>query len=68
MEIVIEIPKEFERHYKNDRFSESLVRLKLDAHCLAGNYEKELCDMLFLAFRGAISYREEGGTNGKKRL
>lgn len=61
MKIVIEIPEAFIQHYHKDRFMESLVRLKMDAHCVAGNYEKELCDMLCLAFHCAYLYREEGG-------
>jgi len=53
MKITIEIPKEFERDWKDDRFEDSLNRLKADAHCLAWNYEKEIVDMLIEAFKGA---------------
>ena len=53
MKITIDIPKEFEEHWKDDRFEDSLNRLKADAHCLAGNYEKEIIDMLIVAFKGA---------------
>lgn len=54
MKIVIEIPEAFREHWEKDRFGESLCRLSGDAHLLAGNYEKELCNMLFIAFRRAI--------------
>lgn len=59
--IVITIPKEFVRHYYKDRFGESIIRLKLDAHRLAGNYERELCDMFFHAFKEAVPEWDEGG-------
>lgn len=61
MKIEIEIPEEFREHWEKDRFGESICRLSGDAHCLAGNYEKELCNMLFIAFRRAIPAWEEGG-------
>lgn len=54
MKITIEIPKEFEEHFEKDCFSESLRRLGADAHCLAGNYEKELCIMLENAFNNGV--------------
>lgn len=60
MKIEIEIPEEFREHWEKDRFGESIMRLKMDAHCLAGNYEKELCDMLFHAFKEAIPNWEGG--------
>lgn len=53
MKITIEIPKEFEGHWKTDRFKESIERLKADIHFLAGNYEEELADMLIRAFTEA---------------
>ena len=53
MKITIEIPKEFEGHWKTDRFNESIERLKADIHFLAGNYEEELADMLIRAFTEA---------------
>jgi len=51
MKVVIDIPKEFETHFKIDRFEDSLHRLSADAHLLAGNYEQELAKMLIVAFR-----------------
>ena len=55
MKITIEIPKEFEWHFSNDKFKDSLIRLKTDAHQIAGNYEKELCDILIAAFERSVS-------------
>lgn len=53
MKVLIEIPKEFESHFHMDRFADSLLRLKADAHLVAGNYEKETAYMLFQAFQNA---------------
>ncbi len=51
VKIEIEIPKEFEEHFMRDRFEDSLRRLMIDAHLLAGNYERETAAMLIKAFR-----------------
>lgn len=51
MKIEIEIPKEFEEHFKQDRFEDALHRLSADAHLLAGNYEQETAMMLINAFK-----------------
>ena len=51
MRIEIEIPKEFEEHFNQDKFEDSLNRLYADVHLLAGNYERELAEMLIKAFR-----------------
>lgn len=53
MQIKIDIPEEFISEYKDDKFGDSLQRLKSDAHLLAGNYEKEVVDMLIKAFKNA---------------
>lgn len=58
MRITIDIPKEFEDHFNKDRFSDSLSRLKCDANCIAGNYERELMDMLTIAFSHASTHNE----------
>ena len=50
MEIIINIPKEFEADLKKDSFRDCLERLKADAHLMAGEYEREFCDMLIDAF------------------
>lgn len=75
MKIILEIPEEFEDHFKTDRFEDSLHRLSADVHSVAGNYEKELADMLIEAFRNSdemVEKKEEnitltftkGATNG----
>ena len=54
MEIKIEIPKEFEEQFNNDRFKDSLERIRVDIQCglecsevrMAGLYELELIRML----------------------
>lgn len=55
MEIVIKIPKEFEEHFKSDRFEDSLARVASDIESfgfqLAGRYEKETITMLREAFK-----------------
>lgn len=53
MKVIIDIPKEFVYHFETDRFADSLKRLKSDAHLIAGNYEKELMDMLIEAFKNS---------------
>lgn len=53
MKIIIDIPKKFVWHFEQDRFADSLKRLKSDAHLLAGNYEKELMDMLIESFKNS---------------
>lgn len=51
MKLLIEIPKEFERHFEADRFAGSLQRLSADAHLLAGLYDQETATMLIQAFK-----------------
>ncbi len=50
MTISIEIPKEFEEHFNNDRFNDSLKRIRTDiqyrGNPLSGLYERELIEML----------------------
>lgn len=57
MRIEIEIPKEFERHFKRDRFSDSLKRIMTDMRSnyllLSGNYEYETIEMLEKVFKSA---------------
>lgn len=58
MKLIIEIPKEFEEHFKSDRFEDSLQRVRFDIHkfkignknMLSGNREIETLDMLTEAF------------------
>lgn len=51
MRIEIEIPKEFEEHFMQDKFEDTLHRLSADAHLIAGNYEQETAIMLIKAFK-----------------
>lgn len=56
MKIVIDIPQDFEEHFNNDKFKDSLERIKADLNegfVFAGNYERELLDMLVVAFEEA---------------
>lgn len=54
MKILIDIPDEFLEQWNEDRFNDSLQRLREDANILAGNYEKELVDMLCQAFKTGV--------------
>ena len=60
MTVLIKIPREFEQHFKADRFEDSLHRLSADAHLLAGNYEQETAKMLFEAFKSAVPVPPHG--------
>ena len=53
MKLIIDIPNEFVEHFKQDKFYDSLMRLKTDSYCLAGKYEQELVDMLICSFHSA---------------
>lgn len=60
MKVVIDIPKEFEQHFNEDKFKDSLLRLKTDINyglehdeTISGIYEIELLDMLITAFGNA---------------
>lgn len=53
MKIIIEIPSEYERQFREDRFNNSLLRLCNDAHCIPGNHEIELAKMLHEALQNA---------------
>lgn len=55
MKITIEIPFEYEAEFEKDKFEDTLKRMKADAHCLAGYYEKETINMLIEAFKNAKS-------------
>lgn len=63
MTIQIEIPKDFEGEFAQDKFYSSLVRLSLDAKSLAGKYEKETAKMLIKAFQNAKVVDEKRGTH-----
>lgn len=60
MKVVIDIPKDFEQHFNEDKFKDSLLRLKADTNyglehdeTISGIYEIELLDMLVVAFEEA---------------
>ena len=61
MRIEIEIPKEFEKHFNQDKFKDSLERIMADIEhslengdCLcAGSYEYETIEMLEKAFENS---------------
>lgn len=60
MKVTIDIPKEFEEHFSNDRFKDSLERIITDVtdeiesdFSISGKYEIELCEMLIKAFENA---------------
>ena len=50
MKVLIEIPKEFEEHFNNDRFKNSFERVHADIQYhksfLSGSYEMKLIQML----------------------
>lgn len=58
MKITIDIPKEFEKHFGEDRFKDSLERIKTDCKnpmnwLKSGKCEIELLEMLIEAFKNA---------------
>ena len=56
MKITINIPQEFEKHFNEDRFKDSLERIKADLNgefVFAGLYERKLLEMLIEAFKNA---------------
>lgn len=57
MQIVIDIPKEFEEHFNSDRFEDSLARVASDIESfgfqLAGRYEQETVTMLRKAIKNS---------------
>lgn len=51
MQIILNIPKEFEEHYNKDRFKDSLSRVVFDIRSrnfegVSGNYDVEAVEML----------------------
>ncbi len=57
MKLLIEIPKEFEEHFNNDRFTDSFKRICTDiqyyGYPISGLYERELIEMLEIAMTNA---------------
>ncbi|MBR6859729.1 MAG: hypothetical protein IKM73_00210 [Acidaminococcaceae bacterium] len=60
MELLIKIPKEFEQHFKQDAFEDSLHRLSADAHLIAGLYEQETAAMLIESLKNAVPIPAHG--------
>lgn len=56
MKIIIDIPQNFEQDFINNRFEDAFQRFMADAHCTAGNYEKETALMLINAFKNSKEY------------
>lgn len=61
MKLAINIPREFENHFLNDKFKDSLLRLNIDCRsgCLSGLYEIELLQMLVKAFEESEVLEDE---------
>lgn len=57
MKVIIKIPKEFEEHFNNDRFTDSFKRICTDiryhGNPISGLYERELIEMLEIAMTNA---------------
>lgn len=57
MKVTIEIPKEYEKHFGEDRFKDSLERVRYDCtkmdDTLSWQYDLEVLDMLTKAFEKA---------------
>lgn len=53
MQLVIEIPKEFDQDFKSDKFKEFFERSLADMHCVCGTYEREIAEMFISAFQNA---------------
>lgn len=67
MKIEIEIPNEFEEHFNQDRFEDTLHRLSADAHLIAGNYEQKTAIMLIKAFKDGKIKGEVDKRNGNMK-
>ena len=62
MKVMIDIPKDFEKHFNQDKFKDSIGRITADVisqvysdDSISGNYELELLEMLSEAFEKAES-------------
>ena len=62
MKVMIDIPKDFEKHFNQDKFKDSIGRITADVisqvysdDSISGNYELELLEMLSEAFEKAKS-------------
>lgn len=62
MKVTIEIPKEYEKHFGEDGFKDSLERVRYDCtkmdDTLSWQYDLEVLDMLTKAFEKAEKAKE----------
>ena len=72
MRITIDIPKEYEKHFDNDRFENSLKRISIDVmdeiecnFAISGKYEIELCKTLIESFKNAKPVKHGKWIKGK---
>ena len=73
MEIIIDIPQEFEEHFNQDKFKDSIGRIAADLisqvyeedFSISGNYEIELLEMLSEAFEKAENIHSTCVLEGK---
>lgn len=56
VKLTIDIPREYERDFIDDKFKDFFSRVIVDIDCsgLCGNYEKEIAEMFLEAFDKAI--------------
>lgn len=56
VKLTIDIPREYERDFIDDKFKDFFSRVIADIDCsgLCGNYEKEIAEMFLEAFEKAI--------------
>lgn len=69
MKILIEIPKEFEKHFNIDRFQDSIekctcdldtmLRYEIDYNPVAGKYDIEVLEMLIPTLENAKIIQED---------
>lgn len=59
MQLVINIPKEFETDFNKDKFKEFFERVMADMNCVCGNYERETAEMFITAFQNAEMRQED---------
>lgn len=74
MKLTIDIPREYERDFIADKFTDFFSRVIADINCngLCGNYEKEIAEMFLEAFDKAIvpvqpTFTEKRGENYKAK-
>lgn len=66
MQILLEIPKNFEIDYQTDKFQDFFKRALVDMHSLCSNHEKEIAEMLSEAFLNGTIVRKESVLTEKR--